>query len=166
MSCISSLSLKKVPWFHYLCSVVVSASANPSVVLSSGSWEVRPSPKSVVLHSIYYLEVNLKDILNFGRKTGRKTGPNSKPNSVLGHYKFRHVSKLQKWPGPGFGPDSGPTKMSIELHPWLSPVAMIVYWNWLGSRLMKNPCPGSAANSGASAGRSCLRVVSTITFSC
>ena len=37
---------------------------------------------------------NSKDTLNFGHKTWRQTGPHSGPNSVLGHYKFRHVSKL------------------------------------------------------------------------
>ena len=34
---------------------------------------------------------NSIDILNFGHKTG----PSSGPTSVLGHYKFRDVSKLQ-----------------------------------------------------------------------
>ena len=63
------------------------------------------------------LGVNSIDIMNFGHKTG----PHSGPNSVLVHYKFRYVSKLQKLLGPGSGPDSGPdsgpTKMSIELPP-------------------------------------------------
>ena len=35
---------------------------------------------------------NSIDIMNFGVKTG----PSSGPNSILGHYKFRYVSKLQK----------------------------------------------------------------------
>ena len=42
------------------------------------------------------LEVNSIDIMNFGHETGHETGPRSGPTSVLGHYKFRHVSKLQK----------------------------------------------------------------------
>ena len=45
------------------------------------------------------LGVNSIDIMNFGHETGRETGPSSGPNSVLGHNKFRHVSKY-----------SGPTK--------------------------------------------------------
>ena len=39
---------------------------------------------------------NSIDIMNFGHKTGNETGPSSGPNSVLGHYKFRYASKLQK----------------------------------------------------------------------
>ena len=38
---------------------------------------------------------NSIDTLNFGHKIGPKTQPHSGPNSVLGHKKFRHVSKLQ-----------------------------------------------------------------------
>ena len=38
------------------------------------------------------LGCNSIDILNFGYKTGPIFGP----NSVLGHRKFRHVSKFQK----------------------------------------------------------------------
>ena len=45
--------------------------------------------------SMLVLGVNSIDILNFGRKTGHKIGPGSGPNSVLGHYKFRHLLKLQ-----------------------------------------------------------------------
>ena len=42
------------------------------------------------------LGVNSIDIMNFGHESGHETGPSSAPNSVLGHYKFRHASKLQK----------------------------------------------------------------------
>ena len=33
--------------------------------------------------------------MNFGHKTGYETGPSAGPNSVLGHYKFKYVSKLR-----------------------------------------------------------------------
>ena len=42
------------------------------------------------------LGYNSIDSLNFGSKTGCQTGSPSGPNSVLGHRKFRHVSKFQK----------------------------------------------------------------------
>ena len=60
---------------------------------------------------------NSIDLLNFGHKTGCKTGPSSGATSVLGHYKLRHVSKLQTCLGHGSGPDSGTKNMSIELYP-------------------------------------------------
>ena len=60
---------------------------------------------------------NSIDIMNFGHETGHETGQSSGPHSVLGHYKFRYVSKLQKLLGQGSGPDTGPYKIPIELHP-------------------------------------------------
>ena len=42
------------------------------------------------------LGVNSIDIMNVGHDTGHKTGPSSGPNSLLGHFKFRYVSKHQK----------------------------------------------------------------------
>ena len=38
---------------------------------------------------------NSIDIKRLGHEIGHETGPHSGPNSVLGHYKLRHVSKLQ-----------------------------------------------------------------------
>ena len=71
-----------------------------------------------VLEVVGVLGANSIDTLNFRHKTG----PHSGPNSVLGHSKFRHVSKLQKRLGQGSG---GPTKMSIELHPsWAATVVV------------------------------------------
>ena len=54
-----------------------------------------------------------RHILNFWRRPGHKSEPSSGPNSVLGHFKFRHVSKLITWLVPGFWPDSGPRKGTI-----------------------------------------------------
>ena len=51
-----------------------------------------PNLFSIILYKLFkdIQGCNSIDILNFGRKTRLHSGP----NSVLGHYKFRHVSKL------------------------------------------------------------------------
>ena len=63
--------------------------------------------------TVVNLGCNSIDTLNFVPKTGRKTSPRTGPHSVLGHYTFIHVSKLQKWLGPGSGPDSGTKKKCL-----------------------------------------------------
>ena len=61
--------------------------------------EVDPAQEGapLSLHAATRLQgVNSIGFLNFGQKTGHETGPSSGPHSVLGHSKFRYVSKLQK----------------------------------------------------------------------
>ena len=62
---------------------------------AGGVWEGELFEHLRALHGMHAPGVQSNRYFDFWAQTGRKTGSSSGPNSVLEHYKFRHVSKLQ-----------------------------------------------------------------------